>query len=283
MTLAEAKKILNETIPRYYYSDSAEPLVRDLLMYILDITKIEYLCLPSNYILTKDELLKFEDVIKQLNAEKPIQYILGEVDFLDFKFQVNENVLIPRPETEQLVLFAKEILDSNGYVPNTIVDIGTGSGCIAIAMKKLFPKTNVFGIDISKAAIDLAQNNAHKYELNVEFYQLDILKEDFNLFNYDVLIGNPPYVLEYEKNEMNDNVTRWEPHLALFVPNDDPIIFYKKVINNFFKNRMSKFAFFEINPLSYNLLVDFLNSFSLLSYSFFKDYNEKNRYLVIKK
>ena len=283
MTLAEAKKFLYEIIPRYYYSDSAEPLVRDLLIYILDISKIEYLCLTSNYTLTTDELLKFEDVINQLKDEKPIQYILGEADFLDFKFQVNENILIPRPETEQLVLLAKKFLDANSYVPNTILDIGTGSGCIAIAMKKLFPQSNVIGIDLSQSAIDLAENNAMRYELNVEFYQLDILKDDFNLYNYDVLISNPPYVLEYEKDEMNDNVTKWEPHSALFVPNEDPLIFYKKIINEFFINRKSKFAFFEINQLSYQLLVDFLNTFSSLSYSFFNDYNDKIRYLVIKK
>jgi len=283
MTLAEAKKFLYEIIPRYYYLDSAEPLVRDLLIYILDISKIEYLCLASNYTLTTDELLKLEDVIKQLKDEKPIQYILCEADFLDFKFQVNENVLIPRPETEQLVLLAKKFLDANSYIPNTILDIGTGSGCIAIAMKKLFPQSNVIGIDLSQSAIDLAEKNARKYELDVEFYQLDILKDDFNLYNYDVLISNPPYVLEYEKDEMNDNVTKWEPHSALFVPNEDPLIFYKKIINEFFINRKSKFAFFEINPLSYQLLVVFLNSFSSLSYSFFNDYNDKIRYLVIKK
>ncbi len=283
MTLAEAKKILYEIIPRYYYSDSAKPLVRDLLIYILDISKIEYLCLASNYTLTTDELLKLEDVINQLKDEKPIQYILGEADFLDFKFQVNENILIPRPETEQLVLLAKKFLDANSYIPNTILDIGTGSGCIAIAMKKLFPQSNVIGIDLSQSAIDLAENNAMRYELNVEFYQLDILKDDFNLYNYDVLISNPPYVLEYEKDEMNDNVTKWEPHSALFVPNEDPLIFYKKIINEFFRNRKSKFAFFEINQLSYQLLVDFLNTFSSLSYSFFNDYNDKIRYLLIKK
>ncbi|HQH59612.1 MAG TPA: peptide chain release factor N(5)-glutamine methyltransferase [Bacteroidales bacterium] len=283
MTLAEAKKFLYEIIPRYYYSDSAEPLVRDLLIYILDISKIEYLCLASNYTLTTDELLKLKDVIKQLKDEKPIQYILCEADFLDFKFQVNENVLIPRPETEQLVLLAKKFLDANSYIPNTILDIGTGSGCIAIAMKKLFPQSNVIGIDLSQSAIDLAEKNARKYELDVEFYQLDILKDDFNLYNYDVLISNPPYVLECEKNEMNDNVTNWEPHSALFVPNEDPLIFYKRIINEFFINRKSKFAFFEINPLSYQLLVVFLNSFSSLSYSFFNDYNDKIRYLVIKK
>ena len=283
MTLAEAKKFLYEIIPRYYYSDSAKPLVRDLLIYILDISKIEYLCLASNYTLTTYELLKFEDVINQLKDEKPIQYILGEADFLDFKFQVNENILIPRPETEQLVLLAKKFFDANSYIPNTILDIGTGSGCIAIAMKKLFPQSNVIGIDLSQSAIDLAENNAMRYELNVEFYQLDILKDDFNLYNYDVLISNPPYVLEYEKDEMNDNVTKWEPHSALFVPNEDPLIFYKKIINEFFRNRKSKFAFFEINPLSYQLLVDFLNTFSSLSYSFFNDYNDKIRYLVIKK
>ncbi len=283
MTLAEAKKFLYEIIPRYYYSDSAEPLVRDLLIYILDISKIEYLCLTSNYTLTTDELLKFEDVINQLKDEKPIQYILGEADFLDFKFQVNENILIPRPETEQLVLLAKKFLDANSYIPNTILDIGTGSGCIAIAMKKLFPQSNVIGIDLSQSAIDLAENNAMRYELNVEFYQLDILKDDFNLYNYDVLISNPPYVLEYEKDEMNDNVIKWEPYSALFVPNEDPLIFYKKIINEFFRNRKSKFAFFEINQLSYQLLVDFLNTFSSLSYSFFNDYNDKIRYLLIKK
>lgn len=283
MTLGEAKKILNDTIPTYYYYLSAEPLIRDLLMYVLDISKVKYLCLTQDYNFNMDELLKFEDIIKQLKDEKPIQYILGEVDFLDFKFKVNEDVLIPRPETEQLVCLVRDFLNSNNYLPATIIDIGTGSGCIAIAMKKWFRESRVIGLDISSPAIDLAKINANKYHLEVEFYKSDILQDDINVYYYDVLISNPPYVYEMEKNEMNGNVTKWEPHRALFFSDDDPIIFYKKIINDFFKNRFSKFAFFEINPLSCNLLIDYLNGYSQISYSFLEDLNKKTRYLVIKK
>jgi release factor glutamine methyltransferase len=283
MTLGEAKKILNDTIPTYYYYLSAEPVIRDLLMYVLGISKVEYLCLTQDYDFKEYELSKFEDLIKQLKQEKPIQYILGEVDFLDFKLKVNEDVLIPRPETEQLVCLVRNFMNSQNYLPATIIDIGTGSGCIALAMKKWYRETRVIGLDISYSAIDLAKINANKYYLEVEFYKSNILQDDINLYDYDVLISNPPYVYKMEKNQMNGNVTKWEPHIALFVPDDDPIIFYKKLIKDFSENKSSKFAFFEINPLSCNLLVDYLKAYSHISYSFLEDHNKKTRYLVIKK
>ncbi len=281
MNLYQAKKILKKAIPEYFYHLSVEPLIRDIITHILNINTIEYLLLPPKYELNNDEINKLFEIIKQLQNEKPLQYILGKAQFLNFELKINENVLIPRPETEELVKLVINNLEKQKYKPKTIVDIGTGTGCIALAMKYYYPYSRVIGIDISSEAIKLAKFNAIKYNLTIDFFQLDILNTDLSKFKFDVIISNPPYVLNIEKNEIKPNVKNWEPHDALFVFDEDPIIFYKKIINDFFKSPDARFAFFEINPICYNVITDFLSNYTQISYFFEKDFNNKTRYLAI--
>ena len=182
-------------------------------------------------------------VLQRLLAHEPVQYILGEAWFYKMKFFVNEHVLIPRPETEELVEWVvEEIRDKKLEIRNkevsqlitnysTILDIGTGSGCIAVALKKELQNAEVFAVDVSEDALQVAKKNALDQNAVINFIQFDFLNEDVwpTLPIFDVIVSNPPYIPEDEKNKLAKNVTEYEPHLALFVANDDPFIFYKKI------------------------------------------------------
>jgi release factor glutamine methyltransferase len=171
-----------------------------------------------------------QNTLKALLLHKPVQYILGEAWFYHMKLKVNEQVLIPRPETEELV--EQLIKDRKSKLTDpAILDIGTGSGCIPIAIKKNLPASKLTAIDISKGALDLAAENAALHNTSILFTELDFLNEANwpGLGLFDIIISNPPYIPLYEKEKMADNVTRFEPHLALFVPNDSPLIFYEKI------------------------------------------------------
>lgn len=173
---------------------------------------------------------KLHNVLKQLLQHKPVQYVLGETWFYKMKLFVNEHVLIPRPETEELVEWVlRELKMKNEKLK--IIDIGTGSGCIAIALKKELPGADILAIDVSAEALSVAQKNALDLNTNVELLQLDFLDEHnwnkLSLFN--VIVSNPPYIPEKEKNSLQKNVVVYEPHSALFVSDDEPFIFYKKI------------------------------------------------------
>ena len=190
---------------------------------------------------------QLNNVVKQLLEHKPIQYVLGEVWFYKMKLKVNEHVLIPRPETEELVEWAVEDLRSTMFdvrnervgddiEPRTsdilhILDVGTGSGCIAVALKKEIPGSEVFAIDVSEDALQVAKENASDQDVVVNFLQLDFLDETSweSLSAFDVIISNPPYIPEKEISSLAENVVEYEPHLALFVTDEDPFIFYKKI------------------------------------------------------
>ena len=170
------------------------------------------------------------DALTQLLLHKPLQYVLGETWFYHLKFKVNEQVLIPRPETEELV--ETVIADLRLKPPGqAILDIGTGSGCIAIAIKKNLPATVVSAIDVSKKALIIAKENATRNNVQVSFFQINFLDEATwdELPSFDMIISNPPYIPENEKGSLARNVVDQEPHLALFVPDNDPLIFYKKI------------------------------------------------------
>lgn len=176
--------------------------------------------------LTESELLAMRNVVKRLEKSEPLQYILGETEFYGFPIKVNTNVLIPRPETEELVEW---VLD-NSSGKSTVLDIGTGSGCIPIALKKKNNLWDVYAVDISEKALELAQESAKLNEASVKFIQKDILTESLeDLPKMDVIVSNPPYVLNSDKEKMNANVLAFEPHLALFVEDDTPLIFYKRI------------------------------------------------------
>ena len=189
---------------------------------------------------TADQL---NTVLQRLLAHEPVQYILGEAWFYKMKFFVNKHVLIPRPETEELVEWVVEEIrnkklekrnkEVSQLITNypAILDVGTGSGCIAVALKKELQNAEVFAVDVSEDALQVAKKNAHNQNVKIDFIQLDFLNEDgwSSLPTFDVIVSNPPYIPEDEKKKLAKNVVDNEPHLALFVPNDDPFIFYRKI------------------------------------------------------
>ncbi len=178
---------------------------------------------------SESELLKIHFAVKDLLNNKPVQYILGYTEFYDLKFEVNTDVLIPRPETEELVdLVIKENISKQGI---DILDIGTGSGCIAISIKKHIPGAKVTAIDISAGALNVAKRNAEKNNLETDFRQIDFLDERSRekLSEFDIIVSNPPYVRKLEKERMKKNVLDYEPDIALFIDDDDPFVFYNAI------------------------------------------------------
>ncbi|MBC8882935.1 peptide chain release factor N(5)-glutamine methyltransferase [Flavobacterium piscinae] len=194
------------------------------------------------------ELERWNLVLDQLKTQKPIQYILGEAFFCDLVFKVNEHTLIPRPETEELVYWILDEIKKQNIFNSTIVDIGTGTGCIPISLKKNLPESTVFGIDISEEALKVANENAISNDLEVHFIQKNILDASDLQNQFDVIVSNPPYVRELEKAEINTNVLAFEPHLALFVSDEDPLVFYRKIAELALKHlKPTGLLFFEIN------------------------------------
>lgn len=183
--------------------------------------------------INQSDLLKFHWAVEDLKQYRPIQHIIGYTDFCDCRIAVSPDVLIPRPETEEIVLKATELLNDSGanVQEGNFLDLCTGSGCIAIALAKQFPKAKVYAVDISTKALDLAQKNAERNHVAVEFVQSDILQETFALPcpTFDLIISNPPYIQEKERCNMERNVLEYEPSLALFVPDKDPLKFYRAI------------------------------------------------------
>jgi len=197
-----------------------------------------------------NQLLRWGSVLAELKKQKPIQYILGETEFYGLPFLVNENVLIPRPETEELV---ELIINEEGKGKREkgkvrILDIGTGSGCIPISLKKNLPNAEVYAIDVSEGALATAQKNAELNNIEVTFWQTNILETEDLEQQFDIIVSNPPYVRNLEKAEINPNVLEYEPHLALFVEDDDALLFYRKIAELAKKNlNVNGHLYFEIN------------------------------------
>jgi release factor glutamine methyltransferase len=177
--------------------------------------------------LSADEIVKWDKVLAALEQHKPIQYIFGRTHFYGLDFEVNEHTLIPRPETEEIVEWVIHENKSRGRV--TILDIGTGSGCIAISLAKNLPDAQVFAIDVSEGALEVAKKNALNNNVDVTFIQQDILAAEKLEDQFDVIVSNPPYVRNLEKAEIKPNVLDYEPHLALFVDDNDALLFYRKI------------------------------------------------------
>lgn len=195
------------------------------------------------------QLLRWESVLSDLKKEKPMQYILGETEFYGLPFLVNENTLIPRPETEELVEW---ILQSTKYEEQStklnVLDIGTGSGCIAISLAKNLPNAQVAAIDVSEKALATAHKNAEINKVEVNFILKNILETEALDEKYDIIVSNPPYVRNLEKEEIKPNVLEYEPHLALFVEDNDALLFYRKIAELAKKNLSENGKlYFEIN------------------------------------
>ena len=240
--------------------------------------------------LNQSDVLKIYDTAKALKTGMPIQYIFGEADFYNLKFKVNNSTLIPRPETEELVdLIIKRFKqETRNNQKLNILDIGTGSGCIPIALKKNIPNSKVTGIDISKEALEVAKSNTVKNNVDVEFIKLDILSPfDLSLITHhlSLIVSNPPYVLNSEAKQMDARVLEHEPHLALFVKDTDPIIFYKRIIDLCTKHLEEKgHLFFELNPMYANDVKKYANDSKIFNFTeIVKDMSGKERFLKAQK
>ncbi|HBK84134.1 MAG TPA: peptide chain release factor N(5)-glutamine methyltransferase [Flavobacterium sp.] len=232
------------------------------------------------------EVEKWNSILKELQNEKPIQYIIGKVEFFGMPFFVNANTLIPRPETEELVEW---ILKTTPQCSNIqILDIGTGSGCIAISLAKNLPQSTVYALDISNKAIEVAQKNADFNQVQIHFLNENILEID-NLSHhnslknrdsssFDLIVSNPPYVRFLEKSEIRKNVLDYEPHEALFVDDYDPLIFYRKIGQLAIKNlSMNGQLFFEINQYLAQETVELLKKIGFKTIELRKDIYGNNR------
>ena len=242
--------------------------------------------LKFNENLNQSDVLKIYDTAKALKTGEPIQYILGEADFYNLKFNVNSSTLIPRPETEELVdIILKSQTTNNSFQSNRILDIGTGSGCIPITLKKNLPHSNVIGLDISEKALEVAKSNAIKNNVVVNFLNLDILSNNQQLYTYNIIISNPPYVLNSEAKQMDARVLEHEPHVALFVEDNDPIIFYKRIIDLCAKHlEESGFLYFELNPLYAIDVNNYANASKIFNFTeVLKDMSGKQRFLKAQK
>lgn len=196
---------------------------------------------------TKEEQREFKRIVKELVQKRPWQYVVGTADFYNLKFEVNEAVLIPRAETEELVY---TIVEKHKKEPIEILDIGTGSACIAVALKKEMPHTRVNAVDVSKEALELAQRNAQRNGLDINFQQVDILnlEQTQKMPQYHLIVSNPPYIQDSETSVMPAHVLAYEPHLALFVTNKDPLQFYTAIADFAQEHLYRKgWLYFEIN------------------------------------
>lgn len=234
-TIQSVITFFKKELVHIYTESELQNITRWILEHQLKISSSQIISDPDIRI-NESDLVQLEQMCIDLKKNKPIQYVLGESEFYGLKFKVNENVLIPRPETEELVeRIVSDCKTKNS--PLLILDIGTGSGCIPISIKRNIPSANVYALDISKAALEVAGDNAKQNKVEVNFFNADILKENASETillqtggkKLDLLISNPPYVLNSEKQSLHERVYAYEPGLALFVQDKDPILFYREI------------------------------------------------------
>ena len=250
MILKEFKLFFNEALSAIYPKTEIDSFFFILMEEKLKLQRIDTVLKPD-FLITKKNLIDLKTIVKRLQKEEPIQYIIGSTEFYGLPFLVDKNTLIPRTETEELVAWVLDeikVLTNNKITELSILDIGTGTGCIPISLAKNLTSLNISAIDISPEALLIAKQNAVLNKVTIEFIELDILKAESLPQEYDVIISNPPYVRELEKKEIKNNVLENEPHLALFVADKNPLIFYNKIAD-LAKQQLSinGMLFFEIN------------------------------------
>lgn len=237
--------------------------------------------LRKQEVLPKEKQTRLREIATRLSLYEPLQYILGKAWFAGLELNVSPAVLIPRPETEELAHWIAQTYPKPAQELR-ILDIGTGSGCLAVLLSKQL-NAQVFALDVSAQALEIARQNAEKYQQNIVFFQHNILKnKPVKLSPLDVVVSNPPYVRPCEKKQMPKNVTRHEPHKALFVPENDPLIFYRKILS-FSRMHLKPGGriFFEINEFLKKDLKNWLENEKSTHFAFRKDIHGKNRMLCI--
>lgn len=266
MVLSEFKSYFESELDAIYPKTEIQSFYRLVIEHYLNLSRLEAAMNPGLHISEKD-IVRLQKCTSELKTQKPIQYIIGSTEFYGLTFGVNSSVLIPRPETEELVAWILENINDK----DKVLDIGTGSGCIPISLAKN-STAKVSAIDISDEALEVAIKNALLNEVEINFIQKDILTADTFEEKYNIIVSNPPYVLNSEKEQMKSNVLEFEPHLALFVENDDPLIFYEKIAQLSTKSLTSNgFLFFEINQAYGNDVVSILEKLNFKNIELRKD------------
>ena len=281
MLLKEIKEIYHRELDELYPREEVDSMFYLMIEHFLGLERF-ILAIDPEIVITKEEEQYMFEGLSKLKKEQPIQYVLGETTFMDLKFMVNESVLIPRPETEELVNWVLEDIENINDV-SEIIDIGTGSGCIAISLAKLKPNLKVSAIDISGSALEIAKKNALLNEVDVQFNLVDILKTGSLSKKYDIIISNPPYVREMERDKMRNNVLLNEPYSALFVPDGNPLLFYRAIAKLAKKNlKENGMLYLEINQYLGEEVKTLLKNFNYSDVELRKDIFGKDRMIKAK-
>ena len=248
MLLSEFRTYFQKILSEFYSSGEIDTFFKILIDFYFD-WKSTFIGLNPNYVLDLNQLQKLKFALAELELGKPIQYITNQAFFLNNDFYVNDSVLIPRSETEELVKWVLDDINEFKIKSPNLMDIGTGSGCIAISLAKANTEIKLTAIDLSKEALIVAKKNSTKHKVKIDFIQEDIQSLSHLNRTFDIIVSNPPYIHPDEKKDILPNVLNHEPHMALFTPNNDPIYFYRLIIN--FASKFLKSLgglYFEINP-----------------------------------
>ena len=282
MLLREFRNDFRESLSSIYDSQEVDSFFYLILNNFYQMSRVD-LALKPEYEIDEIEIQKWKNISAELQLQKPIQYILGETEFFGLTFKVTSDVLIPRPETEELVEWILKN-NSNNSEKLRILDIGTGSGCIPISLSKNLKNSEVEAIDISKEALKVAAINAKDNSVEVRFIEMDILKTEDLAETYDIIVSNPPYVRELEKQEMQKNVLEFEPHLALFVEDEDPLLFYLKITQLASKSLSEGGQlYFEINQYLGQRMFDLLTNYKFRDIELRKDIYGNDRMIFGRK
>jgi release factor glutamine methyltransferase len=278
ITLSGLKKNMLSELSSLYCKYESEAIFKVLIEHVLGYRPID-IAFNRNSEIKADKLNQLNTILLRLKQAEPIQYITGYTTFYDLKIEVEPSVLIPRQETEILVDYLINKYKAKGKIK--ILDIGTGSGCIAIALKKNLPDTIIHAVDVSKKALKIAKRNALIHGLEINFSHIDILNPNTTILGeFDLVISNPPYVRQSEKAFMHKNVVRYEPALALYVEDEEPLIFYKAILK--YCELVLKHpgqVIFEINESFGNQLLILLEKNGFNKIKLIKDFNQKYRFI----
>ncbi|MEI6141412.1 MAG: peptide chain release factor N(5)-glutamine methyltransferase [Mariniphaga sp.] len=271
-----AKKLIFQRLSALYAKEELESITKLIYEKVLGLTRLQ-VYLNQHETISATNLVQIKEIIRRLAQFEPIQYILGETDFYGLKFIVNQDVLIPRPETEEIVEWI--VKDYQNLDPQ-ILDIGTGSGCIPVSLLKNLPEAYAEAWDISQEALEISKMNASLNQVDIGFFYADVLNSVFPEHQklYDIIVSNPPYVAQSEQSQMLKNVTDYEPGLALFVPDSDPLVFYR-LIADIAISRLKPDGnlYFEINERFGNEVVELLTIKGFSNVVLKKDINGKDR------
>lgn len=302
MRVAKTKRMPNTTcmhipsnkvadISRYVHLELADKYPQgELDMFVLFLfeaflgwDQVQYM-LHRGDTINQSDLLKFHWAVEDLKRFRPIQHICGYTDFCGLRIQVSPDVLIPRPETEEMVLHVRRLIADSTLRASSlrVLDLCSGSGCIALSLKSFFADAVVCGVDISPKAVEMAQHNARRLELEVQFNQGDVLADipSLPVSEFDLIVSNPPYVMDSEREVMQSNVLDYEPHLALFVPDRDPLLFYRAIADYAAAHLSRKgFLVLEINE---QLASEMLAMLRLKGFEgeCYRDFRNKDRYII---